>query len=429
MVKSPDTSHSGDMHDTLTRPTAPGRRTVRRTVRRDAIDVTRSLALLVVVLGHLSLAVVDRHGGEVRGANLLTLLPGWSWIAVAAPMPVFFAAAGWANATTDLGGSTKRLRTLVGLAAVVVGLWSTAVIAFGLLTGGADPVAGGARIATQPLWFLAAYLPLAAAGGVLARLVTRHPLASVGGCLGFLAVADITRFGLHGPAWIGWVGFLVAWSVPWLLGAWWRGRWESGGFPEKAMGAALLGGFGVLATLLVAFGGYQPSLIDVVPGGRSNTSPPTLYTAVVAVAQIGVLMLLARSLDTLGRRTRRLWDRLGEASVGVYLWHLSALALCAALLAVGLPAFERLTTAWWLSRPVWFAMVLGVTALLVGASAAVRRKLTPSGSVTTGRSRSAVAGVGDGDGRSGARRCARSGDPDVGSLLHRVVRRSLVDAC
>jgi hypothetical protein len=51
--------------------------------RRPAIDVARILALVVVVAGHLMLAVVDRPNGELRAANLLELYPGWEWLAFA----------------------------------------------------------------------------------------------------------------------------------------------------------------------------------------------------------------------------------------------------------------------------------------------------------------------------------------------------------
>ena len=43
-------------------------------------------------------------------------------------MPVFFAAAGWANATATVKTSVRRLQTLVGLGAVVVITWSIAAI-------------------------------------------------------------------------------------------------------------------------------------------------------------------------------------------------------------------------------------------------------------------------------------------------------------
>jgi len=145
--------------------------------RRDAIDVARFLALTLVVVGHLTMAVIDRdRHGAVRGTNLLMLYPRWSVLAIAAPMPVFFAAGGWANATTSPRRAAIRLLTLVGMAIAVVGCWSAAVLIASLLREGDPGVIGsGARLATQPLWFLAAYLPFAFWGRALSRAATVRP--------------------------------------------------------------------------------------------------------------------------------------------------------------------------------------------------------------------------------------------------------------
>ena len=59
--------------------------------------------------------------------------------------------------------------------------------------------------------------------------------------------------------------------------------------------------------------------------------------------------------------------------MGIYAWHLTALSLCAAAIAAGLWAPHRFSTGWWLSRPVWFAAVLGLTGALVAITAAARR--------------------------------------------------------
>jgi hypothetical protein len=341
---------------------------------RDAIDVARVLALLVVVVGHLTLAVVDRDAGSVRGANLLALHPEWAWIAALAPMPVFFAAAGWANARASTVSAAPRLRTLVGLATVVVVSWSAAVVVAQAVAGDPGVVADGARIATQPVWFLAAYVPFVAAGRVLSGAAARSPVWVIGGCLAVLAALDVARFGLGAPDWIGWPGFFVAWAVPWLAGAWWRDR-AGRGLHEQRAGLTLAVVAAAAAVTLVQVAGYAPALIDAVEGARSNTTPPTLYTAVVALAQVGVLLLAARSLDAAGRRWRRQWDRAGEAAVGVYLWHLTALALCGGVIALGLPVPERLTVAWWLTRVLWWAAVITVALGLVVATAAVRGRI------------------------------------------------------
>jgi hypothetical protein len=341
--------------------------------RRDAIDVARVLALAVVVAGHLTLAVIDRHHGSLRGANLLALRPGWAWIAALAPMPIFFAAAGWANATATAVAAATRLRSLSGLATVVVGLWSGGVLIGWAATGRSGIVGSGARIATQPLWFLAAYAPMAASGRALSRLMARSPIVVMSAALATLAVLDVIRFGIGGPHWIGWPGFFLAWAVPWLAGAWWRQAAARTGFDEARIGLVTLAGGAGAAILLVHLARYSPALIDAVPGARSNTTPPTLYTAVVGLAQVGFLLLVARGLDRVGLRWRGGWDRAGEAAVGVYVWHLSALALGAGIIAAGLPVPERLTGWWWASRPLWFAGVLTFTGALVGATAAVRR--------------------------------------------------------
>jgi hypothetical protein len=341
------------------------------TERRDAIDVARVVALVVVVVGHLTLAVIDRSAGSVRGANLLALHPEWAWLAAAAPMPVFFAAAGWANARAAAASAAPRLRSLVGVAAVVVVAWSAAVIAAEAVAGEAGVVADGARIATQPVWFLAVYIPFVAAGRVLARVAARSPVMAIGGCLVMLAALDLARFGLGAPDWIGWPGFFLAWGVPWLAGGWWRDR-SSLGFQEQRIGLVVAAVASVTAASLVHWGRYAPALIDAVDGTRSNTTPPTLYTAVVGLAQVGLLLIVARSLDAAGRRWRRLWDRAGEAAVGVYLWHLTALALCGGVVALGLPVPERLTFGWWFSRPLWWAAVIAIALILVATTAAVR---------------------------------------------------------
>jgi hypothetical protein len=347
--------------------------------RRLAIDVARVLALVIVVLGHLLIAVIDRRGGELRGANLLELHPGWAWIAALAPMPVFFGAAGWANATSTMETITERLRTLIGLGTVVATTWSGAVVAAVLANGTPGIIGDGARIATQPLWFLAAYLPLAAGGGRLARLSARNAPTVIGSGLVLLAALDAARFGFGAPDWVGWPGFFVAWGLPWLAGGWWRSRYEAAGFDERRAGLLIAVAAGLGCIALVAFLGYDFALIDAVPGDRSNTTPPTLYTGVAALAQVGLLVLGARVLDGVGRRFQRLVQRAGEAAVGIYLWHLTALALCAAVIAAGAPVPDRLTAWWWFTRPIWWLAVLTLTIGLVQLTALGRALLARRG--------------------------------------------------
>jgi hypothetical protein len=334
--------------------------------------------LALVVLGHLGMAVIDRNArGGVRGTNIFLLYPAWAVLAAAAPMPVFFAAGGWANATTSPRRAAPRLRTLVGLAAAVVVCWSLAVVIAAVVLGDGPGVLGkGARLATQPLWFLAAYVPFAFWGRAIGRAAVARPVALVGGCLIVLAVIDVVHFGLDGPSWLAWPAFYLAWVTAWLVGAWWRNAWSRPEFLEARVGAALAAGALVGAALLVWRGGYQASLIDYGSHGRSNTNPPTLYTAVIGLAQVGVLMVLAHALDGLGARFRAFWSRAGSVAIAVYAWHLTALSLCVAIVAMpDVPAPRRLSAGWLLTRPLWIALVVGACALLVGLTAWARALL------------------------------------------------------
>jgi hypothetical protein len=345
-----------------------------RSARRGAIDVARVGALGLVVLGHLTLAIIDRGpDGELRGANVLALYPGLAWLAMLAPMPVFFAAAGWANSTSTPRSCAPRLTVLVGLGAVVVGVWSAASVGERLVRGDGGVVADGARLATQPLWFLAVYVPFAALGSGISRVASR-PVVAVGACFAVLICLDAARFWFGAPEALGWPGFYLAWGVPWLVGAWWRLRWQTGSIDERRSGALLAVTGSAVAGGLVLFFGYDPALIDAVEGQRSNTTPPGLFTAVAAVVQVGLLMMIAIVLDHVAARWRTIFDRAGEMAVAVYAWHLTALALCAALIAGGVWAPGRFSAGWWMSRPLWFVAVLGLTVLLAAATHRGRRR-------------------------------------------------------
>ena len=334
--------------------------------------MARSLALFVVVFGHLVLAVIDRDtSGAIRGDNLLALYPHLSWLTLIAPMPIFFAAGGWANATATPQSSAARLRALMGLGAIVVTLWSAASIIELLVIGHGSTLSDGARIATQPLWFLTAYIPFAAYGKRIAAFATR-PLISMGTALAILTAIDIARFGFDANEKWGWPGFFLAWGTPWVIGSWWRQASYSPAFNERRVGFVLTIVGAVAGIALVRWAHYYPALIDAVPLKRSNTTPPTLFTAVAAITQTGVFMMCAASLDSAAQRWRSLIDRMGTASIAVYGWHLSALALCSGIIALGVPTPTRLTTLWWLTRPLWFAVVLGVTALFAMATSYVR---------------------------------------------------------
>jgi hypothetical protein len=226
------------------------------------------------------------------------------------------------------------------------------------------------------LWFLAAYLPFAFWGRALGRAAATRPAWTIGGCVVMAGALDVVHFGFGGPQWPCWLAFYLAWATPWLVGAWWRDRWTRDAISERQVGIVLVVAAAIVAWLLVARAGYQASLIDYGSNGRSNTNPPTLYTAVVGLAQVGVLMIFARALDGLGARYRAFWNRAGTAAIAVYAWHLTALAICVAVVSIPfVPVPRRLSAAWWWSRPLWYVAVLASCAVLVGGTACIRSRL------------------------------------------------------
>lgn len=343
--------------------------------RRGAIDLARAASLLLVVAAHLSMVVLDRApDGSIRGVNLFELYPRWDWLTILSPMPLFFLASGWAN----VGGATEsRLRRVAMMARIAVVLvvgWSLATLVERALTGGNGIISDGSRISTQPLWFLTAWIPFTLFAPAMTRLARRIvPVLAVS--IIVMAATDAARFILDAPRWVGYPGFFVAWSAPWLLGAWWRQRHEGGAhFRERRAGfLLLLIGLAASATL-VAFLGYHAALIDAVPGHRSNTTPPTLFTLVASVVQVGVFMLLAPPLDRVATRRARGIRSLDTVAPGLYIWHLTSLALCGAALTAGVWAPTRLSAQWWFSRPPWFAAVL----LLATAFALLTRRFAAS---------------------------------------------------
>ena len=311
------------------------------------------------------MVVIDRSArGTVRGTNLLAVYPDWEWLGLVSPMPMFFVAAGWANARSTPATAVRRLRVLIGTSAVVIVAWSLLSIGELLITHRSDVLGDGAHIATQPLWFLAAYVPFAGWAHVTARFTT-HIAPFILMCVAIVTISDVSRFVFDAPRWIGYPGFFATWIIPWSLGMWWRDAHETGARDEKTIGVALVA-IGIIASaVLVRFFDYTPSLIDAVPGHRSNTTPPTLFTCAAALAQAGLVMWCGQWLDGVAARRRHLLSRFNAASLGIYVWHLSAVVLCAALIALGVPMPTRFSLGWWIMRVPWFGTIIAVTAALV----------------------------------------------------------------
>jgi acyltransferase-like protein len=304
--------------------------------RDRAVDGLRAIAMLGVVAGHwLVTGLTTGRGGELHQASPLTGMPGLtplSW--VSQTLGLFFFVSGYAAArglrrARQRGGSARswlagRARRLLPPVAVLLGVWLLILTA--LRHTATDPwtVRTAGRIAVSPLWFvlvLALLLPLTPS---VISAVDRFGAAAAVAPLGALIAMDALRYQLWPgmPGWPAYLNCVSAWLVPYTLGvAAAQGRLAG---PRWGRGLLLAG---LTSGALLVRAGYPASLVGVPGDGRSNLDPPSLLTAALSAAQIGLALLLWARLN---RRLRhRGWwavvAGLNLTTMTIFLWHQSAL--------------------------------------------------------------------------------------------------------
>lgn len=170
---------------------------------------------------------------------------------------------------------------------------------------------------------------------------------------------------------------------------------------------------GALAALVaVTWIGWYPVAMVGVPGaGETNMTPPTFAMALLGLVQLGVILGTQPAVRRFTTRLRA-WHGVVAISgvlMTIYLWHLSAMSLVA---AAGLFAFDGAlfkiepgTATWWITRPVWLAILVVMTLALVAlfaryewrisdAPAPETRRVVTIGMLLIAGSAAAVAGVG-----------------------------------
>jgi hypothetical protein len=132
-----------------------------------------------------------------------------------------------------------------------------------------------------------------------------------------------------------------------------------------------LAAIGLVGLVVLVWAGPYPVSMIGVDGAALNNSYPTRVTlAFLGMFQAGLVLLAEGRLARWLQRPR-VWGTTAVVNLRImslYLWHLTAMVLVigVSLLLGGFglrPA--PLTTAWWATRPVWFAVLGGVTLVLV----------------------------------------------------------------
>jgi peptidoglycan/LPS O-acetylase OafA/YrhL len=355
--------------------------------RERYVDFLRVFSLAVVMLGHWLMAAVEWRDGRLVAGNVLEAAPATQWLTwLFQIMPVFFVVGGFANTASWTAARRDgrgygdwlagRLVRLVRPVLVFAAVWSAVAVA--LLAAGGSPAAVRAGSIAQPLWFLAVYVAVVAVAPAMVALQDRFGWAVAVGLAAGVAVVDLLRWPLGVPR-VGWLNLALVWLFAHQLGVAWR-RGAFAGWSRRRFAVLAVVGLGGLVVLTGA-GGYGRSMVGV-GGGRTNTFPPSLAMVALGVWQLGLVLLVRPAVDRWLDRPRA-WAAVVAANgiaMTVFLWHLTALVLVAAVaLPSGvMPQPAMGSAAWWAWRPAW-VLALAVAMLpLVWAFARVEVRRVPA---------------------------------------------------
>jgi fucose 4-O-acetylase-like acetyltransferase len=354
------------------------------------VDALRAAAIVVVVVGHWLIAVVTFERGQVGATNALAVVPALQWFTWAFQvMPLFFVVGGFANRAALVAAErrgaadhrTYRAGRVARLTAPVAPLAVAWLVAVPLLAAaGVDrrTVDLLTSVVAQPLWFLAVYLLVSAAAPIALAAHRRYGV-KVLAALGLAAlVGDMTRLPYANYGFV----FLAIHQLGFFLGDGTLLRWSRGQY------AALAGAGGAALVVLTALGPYPRSMVGV-PGERlSNMSPPTICILALAALQLGLVLLVRPAVNRWLQRPRP-WTAVIAVNaqiMTIFLWHLTALAIAAAvLLPLGFPQPAPGSASWWLSRLPWIAALTAMLALLVAVAGRNERRAlrSPAGGGST----------------------------------------------
>jgi hypothetical protein len=344
--------------------------------RDRAVDALRALAIAGVIGGHwLVTALVAgashgaNHGGTVlRDDSPLASMP-WltplSW--VFQTLAVFFLVGGYSAARSYRGGYLpwlgKRMARLARPVAALAAVWIPVTVGMYLAGVPSTTVHTLLFLVYSPLWFLGVYAGLTAMTPAALWLVRRFGAWAAAFPVAVVAAADLVRFGLSGPSWVGWINLPAGWLVPYLLGM----AWALGSLRGRRGPALMLAGGAAATAALITWAGYPASMVGVNGAHISNLNPPTLAAVTFGIAQCGLALLLR---DRLARAMSRpvAWAAVAMVNLSamtLFIWHETALVTVSSLgmLAGRLPGLLTAPASglWVAERLAWlpvFATVL-----------------------------------------------------------------------
>lgn len=341
--------------------------------RNRVVDLLRAAAIVVVVLGHWLMAAVVVRDGELEIGHLLELAP-WThpltWVFQV--MPVFFLVGGYANGLSWRSARAKnlpyagwlraRLRRLLTPVVPLLLVWLLAVVVAHAAGVPTATLRTASQVALVPTWFLAAYVVVCTVAPATLWVWERWGWSSIVGGLALGCLIDLVSLGTDTLT-VGFANYLVVWATVHQVGyAWLDGRLAGTG---RRLALAAVGLVGVVG--LVWAGPYPVSMIGLDGAAVNNSYPTRVTLGFLGLLQAGLVLSLEPVLARWLQRPRA-WSAtvlLNTRIMTLYLWHLTAMVLVIGLsLLLGGPGLgvTPMTGAWWVTRPLWWA-VLGLVTL------------------------------------------------------------------
>ncbi|MGB5334240.1 MAG: acyltransferase [Woeseiaceae bacterium] len=358
--------------------------------RNRYVDFLRAVSILMVVTGHWLIVALYYKDGALQPGDLLELRPTTQWLTwVFQVMPIFFIVGGYANAVSlesarrrgiDYAGwLVSRLNRLVSPLLLLLVAW--AVLAFVLHLAGVtgEVLSLASRAALIPIWFLAIYTLVVVLAPATYLAWQRWGFASFWAFVAIGLAVDYAFFALD-QRWLGWTNYFWVWLAVHHLGYAWRdGRMGS---PLRLLGYSALGLMALSA--LIFKGPYPFAMVGSPDEAISNTLPPKITLLALGIAQFGLLLAIEGPMRRLleGLRIWSVTVLINSMIMTLYLWHLTVMVILVSLLYLaggfGL-GIEPASSAWWLTRPVWIAVLylcLFPVALVLGP---LERRARPAG--------------------------------------------------
>ncbi|HWS50218.1 MAG TPA: acyltransferase [Microbacterium sp.] len=355
-----------------------------RALRDTGIDFIRALCVVGVVLLHaimVGVTVVDGSPVFENASDGAWWITPVSWALQV--MPLFFIIGGFSGLIAyrrargrggdAIGFVAGRMHRLLRPALFTVGIVGALLGVLAVIGVPAELVEIAGFRYGQPLWFLGVFLLCQALLPLLAAAHERAPLLTIGAFALASVAVDVLR-AVSGIDGLGFLNLGFVWITLQQLGFFFAdGRIDALSRRIRITVAA-----GAFALLLCAFatGVYSPDLI-------ANINPPTAAMLLVGVVHIALVSLHRDRIERFSRRPRAVAFTafVTRRTMTIYLWHMPVLLAMAGLSAViaittGLALPPLGSVEWWLGRPLWLILALGVTAVV--AMAFTRFETTPA---------------------------------------------------